>query len=506
MGNRCCTGRGQHEPVRQPPSVIQFTDVNGTDEEKVNGDLTSDAVEYESPVILRALYTYDAQNPDDLSFRKDDKMYLIGDSENCDWWLARHIVTKEAGYIPSNYVQKEDGKPHSHVSWFDLRRPESDKLLLMPGNPPGTYITRPSSHANSYALSVRDYSERSQMWRTKHYRIRPMDDGRGFYITPNKRFHTYDALIDFYRENEGLCQKLVLPCPRVYKPPCHFREMIQSKAAFTFVSKLGSGHFGDVYAGKWNNSVAVAIKTMRAGNTSSKESFIGEARIMHQLYHPHILPLLGVCIEDESIYIVTELMSKGALLDVLRSEEGRTLTLETIVDMAFQIADGLSFLERKNMVHRDIRAANILVGENYLCKIADFGLAQFKYDGNNLSTTTSKFPIKWTAPEATEDKTKFTVKSDVWSFGILLWEMLTLGKMPYPGMDPSTTLTEVKNGYRMPKPTSMYGNLDCPDALYDLMLKCWSRDPEARPTFDHLGKFFDDFATEAAADYNNTDT
>ncbi|XP_064625823.1 tyrosine-protein kinase SRK2-like isoform X2 [Lineus longissimus] len=504
MGNSSCKFCRKTKPPHQAPNPSPLPDPDPQPGPIIN---TQDvAVEVEPQVLIRALYTYQAQNPDDLSFQKGDKMVLLEDSENMDWWYARHLKRPdEVGYIPSNYVQKEDGKPESHECWFNLSRREADKSLLLPGNPPGTYIARPCSQPNLYALSVRDFDQNKQIWVVRHYKIRPLDGQRGYFIAAKKKFASFDELIAHYSTvADGLCCCLSQPCPRYYRPPVHFKEMIQKKEAFQLDKKLGHGSFGEVYQGKWNRSVEVAIKTLKEGTMTTK-AFLQEARTMHTLNHPHILPLLAVCTESEPLYIITELMRDGSLLDYLRNEEkGQNVNLSIVIDMAAQIADGMEYLEQQNYVHRDLRAANILVGENYMVKVADFGLAQLTYTGDEASQENSvaKFPIKWTAPEAASDKKSFTVKSDVWSFGVLLYEMVSLGRLPYPGMDNNTALREVKMGYRMPRP--VYGKIECPENLYDTMLKCWDQDPANRPTFNYLKMYFDDFFVAAEASYQPT--
>ncbi|KFQ57656.1 Proto-oncogene tyrosine-protein kinase LCK, partial [Pelecanus crispus] len=146
---------------------------------------------------------------------------------------------------------------------------------------------------------------------------------------------------------------------------------------------------------------------------------------------------------------------------------------------------GMAFIEAKNYIHRDLRAANILVSDTLCCKIADFGLARLIEDNDSAVTfyfppscsfSGAKFPIKWTAPEAINYGT-FTIKSDVWSFGILLTEIVTYGRIPYPGMTNPEVIQNLERGYRMPQPDN------CPQELYELMMQCWKERPEERPTF-----------------------
>ena len=149
----------------------------------------------------------------------------------------------------------------------------------------------------------------------------------------------------------------------------------------------------------------------------------------------------------------------------------------------------MAYLEAQNYIHRDLAARNILVGENLTCKVADFGLARVIDEDVYQAHVGAKFPIKWTAPEAALFS-KFTIKSDVWSFGVLLMELITFGRMPYPGMTNPEVLAAVEKGYRMPCPES------CPDKLYKIMMNCWNGSDLDRPTFETLKWTLEDFYSE----------
>ncbi|CDQ90040.1 unnamed protein product [Oncorhynchus mykiss] len=250
--------------------------------------------------------------------------------------------------------------------------------------------------------------------------------------------------------------------------------------------RLGEGFFGVVYQGLYNNT-PVAVKTLRHG-TMDPRDFLKEAQIMKTMEHPNLIQLLAVCTE-EPIYIITELMKNGSLLDYLKVRVGR-LHLNDQIEMAAQVASGMAYLEMKKYIHRDLAARNVLVGENNVYKVADFGLARVLQAPPMLWNQTNLyyipvgkaiFPLRWTAPEAIANE-KFTIKCDVWSFGILLYEIMTFGQMPYPNMNDSQVKQKVPNGYRMPRPVDPY----CSQDMYKIMLDCWKGNKNDRPTFEAL--------------------
>lgn len=439
--------------------------------------------------IFVALYDYDARTDEDLSFKKGEHLEIINDTQG-DWWLARSKATKQEGYIPSNYVAKL--KSIEAEPWYfgKIKRIEAEKKLLLPDNEHGAFLVRDSeSRRNDYSLSVRDGDT------VKHYRIRQLDEG-GFFISRRTTFRTLQELVEHYSADaDGLCVNLRKPCIQIEKPVTGGLNPDQweiDRTSLKFVRKLGHGQFGEVWEGLWNNTTPVAIKTLKTGTMDAKD-FLAEAQIMKKLRHTKLIQLYAVCTLVEPIYIITELMKNGSLLEYLQGK-GQFLKLPQLIDMAAQIASGMAYLESQNYIHRDLAARNVLVGENNIVKIADFGLARIIKEDEYEARVGARFPIKWTAPEAA-NYSKFSIKSDVWSFGILLTELITYGRIPYPGMSNAEVLHQVEHGYRMPAPPN------CPPALYEIMLECWHKDPMKRPTFETLQWKLEDFFTIEGSEY-----
>ncbi|KAH7693583.1 serine/threonine-protein kinase RIO3, partial [Aphelenchoides avenae] len=389
--------------------------------------------------------------------------------------------------------------------WFAGRIPRgrAERLVSAPNLPKGTFLIRErETEPREYALTIKDIDDGKGC--VKHYKIKKLDNDEGYFITTRKTFRTLAELVQYYSERaDGLCRQLTYPAPRIAPTrPDLSHETQQNweipRHQLQLKQKLGDGNFGEVWYGKWRGVVEVAIKTMKPG-TMSPEAFLGEAQIMKQCDHANLVKLYAVCTTEEPFYIITEYMPNGALLGYLRNERNQ-LSIQAMVDMCAQIANGMKYLEERKLVHRDLAARNVLVGEKYsgvpVVKVADFGLARKLMEEDIYEARTgAKFPIKWTAPEAATCG-NFTVKSDVWSYGVLLYEIFTRGQVPYPGMQNREVIEQVEIGYRMPCPKS------CPEVLYnEIMLKCWDKIPEKRPTFAFLFSFFDDYSVSSQPNY-----
>ncbi|KAJ8356026.1 hypothetical protein SKAU_G00188200 [Synaphobranchus kaupii] len=454
-----------------------------------------------SGCIYIALYNYTARTEDDLSFRAGDKLEALDKSAG-EWWLARAltgIFANKQGYIPANYVapvESLDAEP-----WFfpDTKRVDAEKMLLSEGNRHGAFLIRQcESQKGDLSLSVLDKGK------VKHYKLRKLDGG-GYYVSRTKGFATLRELVEHYSKKEdGLCVRLSEPCKKPEAPQTHglsYNTVDQweiDRSSIRFIRKLGAGQFGEVHEGLWNGTTAVAVKTLKPGTMDPKD-FLGEAQIMKTLRHPKLIQLYAVCTLGEPIYIITELMKFGSLLDYLQKDKGTKLSITDLIEMAAQVAAGMAYLELQNYIHRDLAARNVLVGENNTCKVADFGLARvFMMDNDNVyeAKEGTKFPVKWTAPEAVHGN-KFSIKSDVWSFGILLYEIMTFGQMPYPNMTNFQVVQKLSTGYRMSCPPR------CPTVLYDIMMDCWNENELERPTFETLQWKLEDFFDLDVTSYDN---
>nr|XP_048705460.1 tyrosine-protein kinase Fer isoform X3 [Caretta caretta] len=360
-------------------------------------------------------------------------------------------------------------KPLAEQDWYHgaIPRIEAQELLKQQGD----FLVREShGKPGEYVLSVFSDGQR------RHFIIQYADNQYRFEGTG---FPTIPQLIDHHYTTKQVITKksgVVLLNPVVKD-----KKWVLNHEDVTLGELLGKGNFGEVYKGTLKDKTPVAVKTCKEDLPQElKIKFLSEARILKQYDHPNIVKLIGVCTQRQPIYIVMELIPGGDFLSFLRKKKDELKTKQ-LVKFSLDAAAGMAYLESKNCIHRDLAARNCLVGENNVLKISDFGMSRQEDDGVYSSSGLKQIPIKWTAPEAL-NYGRYTSESDVWSFGILLWETFSLGVCPYPGMTNQQAREQVEKGYRMSAPQK------CPEEIYKIMQRCWDYKPENRPKFSEIQK------------------
>lgn len=266
-----------------------------------------------------------------------------------------------------------------------------------------------------------------------------------------------------------------------------------------FIGILGEGCFGQVWKCEAMNitgsdgPVIVAVKTLKENATEKeKKDLLSELKVMKLINpHPNVVTLLGSCTDRDPLFVIMEFVPYGKLQTYLRESRversygslhgsSKHLTSRDLTSFAYQVAKGMEYLSSKGIIHRDLAARNILVGENKVCKVADFGFARDVISNHVYERKSEgRLPIRWMAPESLYDNI-FTTKTDVWSFGILMWEIVTLGSTPYPGLAAAEVMRRVRDNYRLEKPEH------CKREMYNIMYYCWDPDPKERPSFNEL--------------------
>ncbi|XP_043102415.1 protein-tyrosine kinase 6 isoform X2 [Puntigrus tetrazona] len=404
--------------------------------------------------IYTALWSFRARADEELSFQEGEQFRIC--ERQGDWWTAVKLDTNgrvtDKGVVPQNYLARR--KTVKEQPWYfgTLNRFETQNLLLAPGNGVGAFLLRHSERDHiGCVLSVLINNKE-----VKHIKVH-QNQNVSFYLDQSQIFQSLENLVEHYKRNIlscGIC--LTRPCARPEPKPQDLSHQTVDdwelpKEEFTLEEELES---------------------------LNHREFLMETQILKKLRHRHLITLFAICTSSTPFYIITELMEKGNLLSFLRGEEGQNLEPQELIEMASQVADGMAYLEEQNSIHRDLAARNVLVGPNYICKVADFGLARIVKDPF-YSSDDKTIPYKWCAPEAISHG-RFSNKSDVWSFGVLLYEMFSYGGVPYPAFSNQEVYSMITSGYRMPSPSK------CPSHIYEIMLMCWKDSAHERPDFNEL--------------------
>ncbi|XP_048877551.1 ephrin type-A receptor 8 isoform X5 [Brienomyrus brachyistius] len=278
-----------------------------------------------------------------------------------------------------------------------------------------------------------------------------------------------------------------------YEDPCQaVHELAQEiePSRITVVKILHSGEFGEVCFGRMKlpgkRDIPVSLKTLKEECSEKQQrDFLSKASIMAQFDHPNVIHLEGIITRSKPLMIITEYMKNGSLDSFLRRHNGQ-FTIIQLIDFLHGIADGMTYLADLGYIHRDLAARNIQVSSNLMCKVSDFGLSQVLGAGPDAAYTTAvgEIPIRWTAPEAITYQ-KFSSASDVWSYGVVMWEVMSYGERPYWNLTNRDVIKSVEEGYRLPAP------IGCPGALHTLMLDCWQKHCNERPKFCQIAIILD---------------
>ncbi|XP_069817791.1 tyrosine-protein kinase SYK isoform X3 [Dendropsophus ebraccatus] len=394
---------------------------------------------------------------------------------------------------------------HERMPWFhgSIPREESEQLLLNGVKANGTFLIRERDNNGSYALCL--VHDR----KVSHYRIDRDKTGK-LSIPEGKKFDTLWQLVEHYSyKPDGLLRVLTNPCPRsaansnsagaepsifsmpmdtdvyrgIYEDPDELRAQtvkIKPEQLSLDAGELGAGNFGTVKKGtlrmtKTERKVAVKILKNDSNDPSVQEELIREATVMQQLDNPYIVRMIGIC-EADAWMLVMELAELGPLNKFLLKT--RDISEKNLTELVHQVSMGMKYLEEKNFVHRDLAARNVLLVTQHYAKISDFGLSKAIGSDENYYKAKScgKWPVKWYAPECINFY-KFSSKSDVWSFGVLMWEAFSYGQKPYKGMKGGEVSQMIESGKRMECPPR------CPPEVYELMKLCWTYKVEDRPNF-----------------------
>ncbi|XP_070764694.1 tyrosine-protein kinase ZAP-70 isoform X3 [Enoplosus armatus] len=426
---------------------------------------------------------------------------------------------------------------HEKMPWYHgkVSRLEGERRLYSGAQPDGKFLVRDREESGTFALSM--------MYGKTVYHYQVLQDKSGKYSMPEgTKFDTIWQLVEYLKmKPDGLVTVLREACvngkavdtetPNLpatrrtgangYTPPPRAVAAVSQPATTVPADRevlpmdctgfnpyhnpnevrrfnikrdqllideveLGSGNFGCVKKGVLkaeSGQIDVAIKVLKSDNEKLvKEEMMREAEIMHQLSNPFIVRMLGLC-NAENLMLVMEMASAGPLNKFLSTNKD-TVTVENIVNLMHQVSMGMKYLEEKNFVHRDLAARNVLLVNQQFAKISDFGLSKALGADDNYykARTAGKWPLKWYAPECINFH-KFSSKSDVWSFGITMWEAFSYGGKPYKKMKGPDVMRFIESGNRMECPAV------CPERMYTVMNECWTYKHEDRPDFKKVEEY-----------------
>ncbi|XP_056432279.1 tyrosine-protein kinase TXK isoform X1 [Gadus chalcogrammus] len=433
--------------------------------------------DYEDQGLLRVVATCDLMEKDDTDLRLiKGEEYTILHKQTQHRWRAQDRMGNR-GFIPSNYV-KEKVSMDANLWCCNITRTEAEHLLRQEDKE-GGYVLRTSSHQGLYTVSV--YSKTAGFSCIRHYQIKHTDSGQ-FFLAEKYTFGSIPEVITYHQHNAaGLVTRLrylISPMRRSLPIAGFSSEKWEiDLSELTILEEVGSGQFGVVRLGMWRGQGKVAIKAVKE-NTMRDEDFIEEAKVMMRMDHPQLVKLYGVCLKQQPLMLVTEFMDNGCLLNFLR-QRGRTVGGAWLLSTCQDICQGMTYLERHNYLHRDLAARNCLVDHQQKVKVSDFGMTRYVLDNQYTSSIGCKFPVKWSPPEVLHFS-KYSSKSDVWSFGVVMWEVYSEGRIPFENHSNQEVVENISRGVRLYRPHRATSQ------IYNTMYRCWHETPLGRPTFSEL--------------------
>uniref|UniRef100_A0A669CPV4 Tyrosine-protein kinase n=1 Tax=Oreochromis niloticus TaxID=8128 RepID=A0A669CPV4_ORENI len=424
--------------------------------------------EGEGLLSVVAMYDFTAKEDTDLTLKQGEE-YIILHKQDQLWW--RSFQNHKNNHLNSRYPS---------CRWYckNITRTEAEQLLRQEDKE-GGFVVRESSRKGVYTVSVYTKTISGDV---RHYQIKITDTGQ-YYLAEKHIFSSIPEVIHYHEHNAaGLVARLrypVGPMGRCVPATAGFssEKWEINPSELTFMKELGSGQFGVVRFGKWRGQQRVAIKAIREG-AMYEEDFIEEAKVMMRLCHPKLVQLYGVCLQQRPLLIVAEFMENGCLLNFLR-QRGKALLESWLLSMCQDVCEGMDYLEAHSFIHRDLAARNCLVNEHNVVKVSDFGMTRYVLDNQYTSSNGAKFPVKWSPPEVLH-YSKYSSKSDIWSFGVVMWEIFSEGRTPFENRSNVEVVTDITRGIRLYRPQR------ASQPLYAIMYRCWHEKADGRPSFSEL--------------------
>ncbi|XP_016340336.1 tyrosine-protein kinase Tec [Sinocyclocheilus anshuiensis] len=409
--------------------------------------------------VVIALYDFEGLEPHDLTLMKGEEYVIL---EKCDmnWYKARNKHGEE-GYIPSNYVTEKESDTLEQFIWFckNVNRNKAEEQLRKEAKD-GGFMVRVSSNTGTYTVSLYTRNTADGAATVRHYQIKETNGSpKQFYLAEKYIFNSIPELIEYHKHNAaGLVSRLRHPVGD------QTREAPKT-AGFSY------GNTVTHYRLEYTSSTSILKHTLMAFEHDYREKLnVTQYMLAQNIRHP--------------IYLVTEFMELGCLLNYLRQRRG-TLGSQDLLGICHDVSQGMQHLEQNGFIHRDLAARNCLVNSSLVVKVSDFGMTRYVLDDQYWSSSGAKFPVKWSAPEVF-NFCKYSSKSDVWSFGVLMWEVFTEGKMPFEHNQNHEVVMMVTQGHRLYRPKKAAPH------IYSVMKTCWMEKPDERPSFTELSLMITD--------------